>query len=74
MEQKYDFSDLQDYFNAYGSPERNVAKINETIVIMTDWFIELGDPCSNVFALKDCMTFLINLRNAIEDVKPICNK
>lgn len=69
MEQKYDFSDLQDYFNTYGSPEWNIAKINEIIVIMTDWFIEVEDPFSKIFDLKDCMDFLINLRNAIKEVK-----
>lgn len=71
MKQNYDFSELQDYLNAYGSPEWNIAKINEIIVIMTDWFIAAGDPCAKVFDLKDCMDFLINLRNAIEEVKPI---
>lgn len=71
MGQEYDFSDLQDYFQAYGSPERTVAKINEVIVIMTDWFIAAGNPCSKVFDLKDCMDFLINIRNSISEIKPI---
>lgn len=71
MEQKYDFSDLQSYFEAYGSPEQTVAKINEVIVIITDWFIEAGDPCSKVFDLKDCMNFLVKIRNSINEIKPI---
>lgn len=71
METKYDFSDLQDYFQAYGSPEQTVSKINEVIVTLTDWFIAAGDPCSKVFDLKDCMDFLINLRNSINEVKSV---
>lgn len=71
MKTEYDFSELQDYFHAYGSPEQTVAKINEVIVIMTDWFIEAGDPCEKVFDLKDCMDFLINIRDSISEIKPI---
>ena len=71
MEQKYDFSDLQDYFNVYGPPEKTVARINEVIVMMTDWFIAAGDPCSKVFDLKDCMDFLINFRNSLSELKPM---
>lgn len=71
MKQKYDFKEFEDYLNVYGSPEWNAAKINEVIVIMTDWFTEVGDPCFKVFDLKDCMNFLLNLRQAIKEVKAV---
>lgn len=71
MEQVYDLKELQGYFQAWNSPKQTVAEINKVIVQLADWFIKAGDPSTEVFYLKDCMEFLINLRAAIEEVTPI---
>lgn len=71
MEQKYDFSELEDYFQCIGTPEKTVNGINAVIVQLTQWFLEIDNQGVEEFYLKDCVDFLLGLRCAIEEVKPI---
>lgn len=71
MKQKYDLSEMHDYFECWETPQSTAAKINAVAVRLADWFTELDDPNTNVFYLKESLDFLINLRMSIEKVKPI---
>lgn len=71
MEKQYDLSELEGYFQCVVSPEIAVARINSVIVQLTQWFLEIGNNGVEEYDLKDCVDFLIQLRSAIEEVKPI---
>lgn len=71
MTQKYNLTEIQDYFQNWDSPEETAAKINSAIVTMTDLYLKSDDLCVSSYEVKKSMDFLINLRMAIEHVKPI---
>lgn len=71
MEQKYDFKELEGYFQCIETPEKTVNKINAVIVQLTQWFLEVDNQGVEEFYLKDCVDFLLGLRCAIEEIKPI---
>lgn len=71
MEQKYDFKELEGYFQCIETPENTVNKINAVIVQLTQWFLEVDNQGAEEFYLKDCVDFLLGLRCAIEEIKPI---
>lgn len=71
MEQKYDFSELEGYFQCMVPPDKVVSQINSVIVQLTQWFLEVDNQGVEEFYLKDCVDFLIGLRCAIEGIKPV---
>ena len=71
MKQKYDLTEIEDYFQSWESPEKAAAKINSVIVTLTSLYVNSADPCDGIYRLKESMEFLIGLRSAIEDVKSI---
>lgn len=71
MSNKYDLTCIQEYFQSWASPQETAAKINSVIVKLADWYTKTDDPCTNVYDLRECMDFLINLRGAIEEVNAI---
>ena len=71
MEQKYELSELEGYFQCMVSPDKAVSQINSVIVQLTQWFLEVDKQGVEEFYLKDCVDFLLGLRCAIEEVKAI---
>lgn len=67
----YDLRELEGYFQCIKTPEETVAKINEVIVHFTRWFLTIDDTEFEVIYLKDCVDFLLGLREAIEEVTTI---
>lgn len=68
---KYDMRELEGYFQCMKTPEETKAGINAVIVQLTRWFVETNDVCSEVYELKDCLDFLLRLRDVIDEVKVI---
>lgn len=67
----YDMSELEGYFQCMKTPEETTAGINAVIVQLTRWFVAVDDTCAEVYDLKDCLDFLLRLRDAIDEVKAI---
>lgn len=68
---EYDLTDIQEHFQNYDTPQETSAKLDRVAILLTRWFIEIGDPCSNVLDLKEAIDFLYNLRTTIDCVNPI---
>lgn len=68
---EYDLTDIQEHFQNYDTPQETSAKIGRVAMLLTSWFVKIGDPCSNVLDLKEAIDFLHNLSMTIDCVKPV---
>lgn len=68
---EYDLAGIKEYFQDYNTPQETSAKIDRVTVLLTKWFIEVGDPCANVTDLKEAVDFLYNLRTSINCINPV---